>query len=233
MLVSGDRYQAEFEQHLSELSFGAIPYDEESCRSGLTRRLKICSRPALVMLGPQQQRQVINDKVQLTGDYIRDFPYHPKRCGDFKFFPMEINLHKCVLIFCEEADDQVQADIMRACQSAAEELWLQPSTDDNLHSHHHDGSSCSDGGGRDGNGKGGGVKIFWNVKPNPVSESLRSAIGLPMDGRLHMVLLDLPDDCAYHVATLSLSSTLQSCDGIASNDIVQFCRNPGVRRQLI
>jgi hypothetical protein len=222
LLVSGDRSKAEFEQHLSELSFGAIPYDEESCRSGLARRLKIHSGPALVMLGPNKPRQVINDKVHLMGDYIRDFPYHPKRCGDFKFFPMEINLSKCVLIFCEEADDEVQADVVRACQSASEDLLLllMPTNDSNGNNN---GGPCASDRAE--------FKIFWNMKPNAVSESLRSAMRLSMDGRLHMVLLDLPDDCSYYVATELSSTTL--CDGIASNDIVQFCKNPGERRQLV
>ncbi|KAI2508258.1 hypothetical protein MHU86_6187 [Fragilaria crotonensis] len=233
LLVSSDRCNADFEQHLSELSFGAIPYEEVACREGLTRRLKIRNVPALVMLGPNE-REVINDKVHLMGDCIHDFPYHPKQCGDFQCFPMEINLHKCVLIFCEESDDEVQAGIVRACQEASEELLRLSSS-----------SSAASAGASGGVGSGDTVelvKIFWNLKPNAVSESVRSAIHLPLDGRLHMIMLDLPDDCAYYVATStttgkssSLSQPLPKvvCDEITADDIVRFCKNPGVRRKLV
>ena len=167
------------------------------------------------MLGPNE-RKVINDKVHLMGDYISDFPYHPKRCGDFKCFPMEINLSKCVLIFCEEADDEVQAHVVRACQVASEQLLRK-----SLSSSAAGGEAVSL------------VKIFWNLKPNPVSESVRAAIHLPLDGRLHMIMLDLPDDCAYYVATTDESSSQTVRDEISSDDIVRFCKNPGVRRKLV
>lgn len=232
LLVSSDRCKADFEQHLSELSFGAIPYEDVSCREGLTRRLKVRNVPALVMLGPNE-REVINDKVHLMGDCINDFPYHPKQCGDFQCFPMEINLHKCVLIFCEECDDEVQAHVVRACQAASEELLRLSSSTDNA-------AGTATGAGACSGDTLALVKIFWNLKPNAVSESVRAAIHLPLDGRLHMIMLDLPDDCGYYVGSSTRnntagksSSSQQVCDELSSDDIVRFCKNPGVRRKLV
>ena len=62
---------------------------------------------------------------------------------------------------------------------------------------------------------------------------MRAAIHLPLDGRLHMIMLDLPDDCAYYVATTDESSSQTVRDEISSDDIVRFCKNPGVRRKLV
>jgi hypothetical protein len=66
LLVSGDRSDDEYQKHLAELSFCAIPFQDESCRVALTRRFKIRDSPALVMLGPGE-REIINDKVLLLG----------------------------------------------------------------------------------------------------------------------------------------------------------------------
>ena len=197
LLVSGDRCDDEFHQHLEGLSFGAIPYHEKACRTGLMRRLKIRSGPGLVMLGPTGE--VINDKVRLQGDYISNFPYRPKSYGDLKYSPMEISVHKCVLIFCEEVDNELQEDVMEACQLAAEEL-----------------KSFSKE----------SLKVYWNLKPNAVSESIRQITELSIDA-IQMVLLDLPDSGAYYVAT--------NLDGemITSQDIVDFCKAPGKRRYLV
>jgi len=197
LLVSGDRCDDEFHQHLEGLSFGAIPYHDKDCRTGLMRRLKIRSGPGLVMLGPNGE--VINDKVRLQGDYISNFPYRPKSYGDLKYSPMEISVHKCVLIFCEEVDHELQEDVVEACQLAAEEL-----------------KSFSKE----------SLKVYWNLKPNAVSESIRQITELSTD-LIQMVLLDLPDSGAYYVAT--------NLDGemITSQDIVDFCKAPGKRRHLV
>ena len=203
LLVSGDRCKDEFQEHLSELSFAAIPFEDESCRVALTRRFKIRDSPALVMLGPGS-RDVINEKVRLLGDYIREFPYYPKLYGDFHDSTMDMNDNQCILIFCEEADSDVQDAVMKACQVAAETLQ-----------HDDPGSS---------------VRVYWNMKPNIVSKSLRSIIHLPssVDGmqQLPMILLDLPDAGAYYVGTID------SSDAIHAHDVINFYKNPGVRRRL-
>mmetsp|Transcript_33279 Transcript_33279/g.54932 ORF Transcript_33279/g.54932 Transcript_33279/m.54932 type:complete len:227 (+) Transcript_33279:1039-1719(+) len=204
LLVSADRYDSEFHEHLSGLSFCAIPYEAEACRIGLTRRLRVKGGPVIMMLG-RDHDEVINNNVcpMLQGDYISSFPYYPRNYGDLTSSPMEINQHKCVLIFCEGADDALQEDVMEACQLAA--TSMKPMTNESF-------------------------KVLWNLKPNGVGDWVRQATQLPPlvsdTALLQMVLLDLPDNSSYYVAT-----NLED-EHLTSQDIVNFCQNPGVRRSL-
>jgi hypothetical protein len=100
IFVSGDDSEASFYKYWSQMSCGAIPYDEHEARDCLEGRLEISSYPTLLMLGPRQDegslmkgdRVVINTEVRAVienGDYITDFPFYPKRWGDLcsKYIP--------------------------------------------------------------------------------------------------------------------------------------------------
>lgn len=93
IFVSGDDSEASFYKYWSQMSCGAIPYDEHEARDNLEARLEISLYPTLVMLGPKQDdesttngdRVVINTEVRAVienGDYITDFPFYPKPWGD-------------------------------------------------------------------------------------------------------------------------------------------------------
>lgn len=180
LLVSADRYEDEYFQHASSLSFGSLPFEDEACRVALVRRLKINGGPALVMLGPNSL-EVINDKVcpnhLITSDFIAEFPYEPRSFGELKDCPLDMNAQKCLLVFCEEADDEVQHQVMQACQVAAQSLE--------------------------------GVKVLWTLNPNAVSESIRQMTQLPYNGNPAMVLLDLPDHGAYYVGPPVVQEVVQ------------------------
>jgi hypothetical protein len=201
-LVSADRYDDEFHEHLSGLSFCAIPYQSEACRVGLSRRLKVKGGPVIMMLGRDHNELINNDvSPMLQGDYISSFPYYPRAYGDLKNSPMEINQHKCVLVFCEGADDALQEDVMEACQLAADQM--KATTNESF-------------------------KVLWNLRPNAVGDWIRQATNLPLTNTalVQMVLMDLPNNSAYYVAT-----NIED-DMLSSQDIVDFCKSPGVVHNL-
>jgi hypothetical protein len=125
---------------------------------------------------------------------------------------MDMNDNQCIVIFCEEADSDVQAHVVTACKLAVETLQ------------HEDSENRRQGSAATSNE---GVRIYWNVKPNIVSESLRSVLQLPSVDvqQLPMILLDLPDSGAYYVTTID-------GDAIHAQDIINFYKNPGDRRSL-
>ena len=93
IFISGDDSEASFYKYWSQMSCGAVPYEEQKARDDLESRLDILSYPTLVMLGPKQDvasttrgdRVVINTEVRAVienGDYITDFPFYPKPWGD-------------------------------------------------------------------------------------------------------------------------------------------------------
>ena len=150
------------------------------------------------MLSPND-RLVLNGKVSpsqlLRPEFLRQFPFHPKKYGDLKEYPTEMNNNRCLLVFCEQADDDLQRQVMEACRTASHEL-----TDD-----------CT---------------VLWTTEPNAVSEAIREATLLRHETDVQMVLMDLPNQGSYYVAS-NLS------DDFSAKDILNFVRTPGQQSRLL
>jgi len=202
LLVSADRYEDEYYEHLSGASFGAIDYRDEECRAGLMRRLKVCAGPVLAMLSPavDGNRSVINYQLlpSFTSGSIADFPFHPKLYGDIKDDPLAMNEEMCILILCELSDDIVQEYVKEACISASKELQTQSAN----------------------------VKIFWVFEPNQVSDCIRQSTCLSQTEDIQMILLDLPNDSTYYIPSKPIDEDL------SAQDIMQFYHAPGLKRRL-
>lgn len=184
IFVSGDDSQASFYKHWSQMTFGAIPFEDQVAREGLESRLDIASYPTLVMLGPKPEdesenfgdRPVINKEVRAVienGDYISDFPFYPKAWGDLCKTTDDINTHKCLIVFHEGGDDEEQIDIEDAIREVAEEYR---------------GDEF--------------IKFYWaNDQGSTLSSNIREACSLgPIQGEPVMVLLDIKADGSFYVS---------------------------------
>jgi len=132
LFVSGDDSVAGFYKYWSEMTFGAVPYEDQDARRALESRFEITSYPQLIMLGPRPNddadnfgdRPIINKEVRAVienGDYITDFPFYPKPWGDLCKTTDDINMHKCLVVFHEGGDENDQLDVEDAVRDAAEE----------------------------------------------------------------------------------------------------------------
>jgi nucleoredoxin len=182
--VSGDDSQAGFYKYWSEMTFGAIPFEEQEAREALENRFEIAEYPQLIMLGPKPvddtdnfgDRPIINKEVRAVienGDYISDFPFYPKPWGDLCKTTDDINTHKCLVVFHEAGDENDQMDIEDAVTEAAEEYR---------------GDEF--------------IKFYWACDADsPLAANIRHAIGL---GELQdvptMVLLDIKNDGDFYVS---------------------------------
>ena len=108
------------------MNFGAIPFSSKTARTGLIQRLAIRGYPTLLMLSPLDDssgdRTIVNANIRgiiETGDYISDFPYFSKPYGDLNHTQLDINSHKCLIVFHEGGDDTEQDDIMDAMKRAS------------------------------------------------------------------------------------------------------------------
>lgn len=108
------------------MNFGAIPFSNITARTGLLQRLAIRGYPTLLMLSPTDHssgdRTIVNANIRgiiETGDYLSEFPYNSKLYGDLNHTPMDINDHKCLIVFHEGGDDTEQNDIMDAVKRAS------------------------------------------------------------------------------------------------------------------
>jgi len=202
LLISADRYEDEYFQHLSGAPFGAVAYEDETCRTALIKRLKVRGVPVLAMLSPviDGDRSIINYQLppSFTFSSVPDFPFHPKKCWDLKDDPLAMNEEKCILIFCELSDDIVQECVKEECVLAANELQLQ-------------------------NAK---VNVFWICDPNEVSDCIRQSTCLSLTEDIQMILLDLPDDSTYYVPSQSIN------EDMLAQEIVKFYHSPGLKRRL-
>lgn len=156
------------------MSFGAIPYDERQAKAALSSRLGVRGIPALIMLSPE--REVINDSVRdvmQSGDYISEFPYYPKMCGELNSSGDAINKHKCVVVFHEAGDDSEQDDVREALQAAAEN-----------------------------NKDEKNLRFFWATSSGGLATILRDTLklGAPSEDPI-MVLVDVPNGGAYYVSS--------------------------------
>ncbi len=184
IFVSGDESQASFYKYWSQMSCGAIPFEEQDAREGLESRLEITSYPTLVMLGPKPDdedenfadRPVINTEVRAVienGDYITDFPFYPKPWGDLCKTTDDINTHKCLIVFHENGNEGEQMAVEDAVKETAEEYR---------------GDEF--------------VKFYWaNDANSALSSNIREACKLgPLKQTPTMVLLDVKSDGSYYVS---------------------------------
>lgn len=245
IFVSMDHQKSFFHQYASKMPWLVIPYDDEyNNSSSLHLREQISHQylgttraiPHLCMFNPEGVLQ----QNHINHDY--DFVYHITKDVEGKYFPWSSNCFNsiassscygniqdypvvmneipCIIVYCEQADDEVQENVQKACMQVAHQL--------------------------NNNKSKKTVQILWVLKPNPVSDCIRQATNIscdfnynhPFDDEIQIVLLDLPDNASYYVNSSSIShqNTFNNDDcqdeKFLIKEIVRFYRNPGIRRQL-
>lgn len=180
--MSSDRDQRGFDEYYSTMPFGALIFEDREAKTNICSRLKVRSIPHLVMLGPCSagdggDRQIINDNLRSifdTGDYLRDFPYVPKRYGDLNKTVDNINSFRCVIVFCENGDDEEQESvqsILRQCaeSTAATEL--------------------------------SSMRWLWADAPTGLAKKIREVLkfGAVGSDQPVLVLLDIPNQGSYYI----------------------------------
>jgi len=161
------------------MTFCAFPFEDRQAKADLSSRLGVGGIPSLIMLGPKPagggDRPVINDTVRSIiehGDYISEFPYHPKTFSDLSQSSDAINKFKCLLVFHEGGDDEEQDDIKQAVTTVAQ--------------------SCSDK----------NLRFFWATSSDGMAEDVRNFLNLgPVKEKPLMVLVDIPDDGSYYISS--------------------------------
>ena len=180
--MSADESQKEFDSYFNDMPWCAIAFEEREAKKALEKRLEITSYPTLLMLGPVPadeddnfgDRAIINPDVRAVienGDYITDFPYYPKPWGDLCRTTDDINTHKCLIVFCEGADDEEQDKVEEAVKQAAEDYR---------------GDEF--------------IKFYWANDPDAtLSSNIRNACELgDLQEEPTMILLDMQDDGAFY-----------------------------------
>jgi len=124
--VSSDRDANGFQEYYAEMPFWALPYEERDAKAHLSKLFGIRGIPALLILGPVPEgggdRPLINDNLRgiIDGGDFSEFPFYPKPYADLSLGADGINEHRCLVVFCENEDDDEQRDIVEMVKKVAE-----------------------------------------------------------------------------------------------------------------
>jgi len=215
LYLSSDMEEPSFRNFHSTMPFGAIPFEHRDAKMAIASKYNITRIPTVVVLGPVGEngidRPLINADARSIFEepeseyprYLCEFPYQPKRFGDFNRCTQDINNTKAVVVFCEYCDDCEQEDIEEAMQCAS--------------------SSCMED----------DLRFLWVHEPTPYSQALRTALNIQSKGsnqalsectRPRMVLLDFANEGTYYLANRCENDT----DGdITTQGVLDFANNPG------
>ena len=182
VFVSSDRDVDGFNEYYATMPFCALPYEEREAKQLLGKRFGIRGIPALLMLGPVDEetgdRALINDNLRGVidaGDFS-DFPFRPKPYQDLAIGADGINEHRSLVVFCENEDDDEQAEIVQLVKAVAEKQQ------------HNKKNSVS--------------KFFYATQPGGVVAAVRKVLKLQnkLDGVI-MALLDIPDNGGFYISS--------------------------------
>ena len=186
VFVSSDRDEEAFKEYYGEMPWLALPFADRAAKNALSKMMEVDGIPSLVVLGPKEdgKREVINGSArgEASIDNIAAFPWYPKPYGDLsksvECGGSDINETASVIVFCEGADDDEQADIVACVKEVAEKKELK-------------GADGSD------------FLFFYGTKSGGYVDRVRQLCGLDGDdkkGEVCMVLLDIPDNGGYYVS---------------------------------
>ena len=177
VFVSSDRDLESFNEYFDEMTFCALPFEEREAKQHLSKRFGIQGIPSLLILGHLEEngeRPLINDSVRgfIEAGDLADFPFHPKPYQDLAMGADGINENKCLIIFCENEDDDEQRDIVEVVKQVAEKH------------------------------KDSGIKFFYATQPGGMVAAVRRALSIDkkMDA-ITMALLDIPDNGGFYLQT--------------------------------
>lgn len=182
VFVSSDRDVEGFNEYFGTMPFGALPYEEREAKHLLGNRFGIRGIPALLVLGPVDpeigDRELINDNLRGVidaGDFA-DFPFRPKPYQDLAMGADGINEQRSLVVFCENEDDDEQAEIVQLVKAVAEKQQQ--------------------------NKKSSVGKFFYATQPGGVVAAVRKVLKVEnkLDGVI-MALLDIPDNGGFYISS--------------------------------
>mmetsp|Transcript_24994 Transcript_24994/g.44302 ORF Transcript_24994/g.44302 Transcript_24994/m.44302 type:complete len:431 (-) Transcript_24994:139-1431(-) len=185
LFVSSDRDEESFQEYYGSMPFWAIPFEEREAKGKISKKYGIRGIPSLLILGPVPNdggdRPVINASlrgiIEGGNDLVSEFPFHPKPYADLAGGDADgINDHRSLVVFCENEDDEEQAEIVQMIQKISQEM-----VDDNAYS--------SD------------MKFFYATQPGGMVDAVRKVLKLENKrDTVVMVLLDIPDNGGYYLS---------------------------------
>ena len=176
VFVSSDRDVKGFNDYYGEMPFGALPYEERESKLLLSKMFGIKGIPALLILGPVDaggDRKLINDNLRdvIEAGDLADFPFRPKPYQDLAVGADGINGNRCLVVFCENEDDDEQAELVNIVKTVAEKR------------------------------KDSEIKFFYATQPGGFVPAVRKALKIQnkLDGVI-MALLDIPDNGGFYIS---------------------------------
>jgi len=122
VFVSSDKDEGAFNEYYDEMTFCALPFNLRDTKGELSTKFKVQGIPKLIMLGPvgdDGDRPLVNGNVRsfIEEEDLGEFPFDEKPYGSID--DMELNEHKCVVIFNENGDDDEQEQVKTAAKEIA------------------------------------------------------------------------------------------------------------------
>lgn len=175
--VSSDRDESAFNEYYGEMPFFALPFEHRQAKQQLSKRFGIQGIPSLLILGPVPDgggdRPLINDNIRgfIDADQLTEFPFLPKSYKDLAVDADGINDTKSLVIFCENEDDDEQAEMIELVKKVSDK------------------------------NKGNGMSFFYATQPGGAVDAIRKALKIEkqLDGVI-MALLDIPDNGGYYIS---------------------------------
>jgi hypothetical protein len=199
LFLSSDLDSTAFRESLNILGCAAIPYEEHNARKEIAEVLSInrTGIPNLLMFGPKPRNFSRRDRPLLNAnvcdifwscpspdELVSAFPFLPKLFGDINQISNSINETKCVLLFCEDCDDEVQEEVRRILKSASKAY-----------------NGCTS------------LRFYWACESTILTEALRESLNFGAPNGVLMTLLDLSSNGSYYVGgpseNLSVNSVLE------------------------
>jgi nucleoredoxin len=127
LFVSSDNEDSEFNEYYSEMPWLALKYEDRDAKSALSSMFEVEGIPSLVVLGPKVngKRAVINGSARgsASEDNLAAFPWPPLPYGDLsqgvECNGSDINDSPAIVVLCEGADDDEQAECVQAIKDVA------------------------------------------------------------------------------------------------------------------
>jgi nucleoredoxin len=178
VFASSDRDEKSFDEYYAEMPWLALRYSDRDAKNALSKVFNVEGIPTLVVLDKKidGKRKVINGgaRSDATLDNVGEFPWPLKPYADLSkgvdCNGSDINDSPAILVLCEGADDDEQAEIVAAVKEVASKQ------------------------------KGGDLLFFYGCTLEGPVPRVRELCKLKDPEKVILMKLDIPDNGGYYVS---------------------------------
>jgi len=198
IFASSDRDQAAFDEYYGEMPWLALPFSDRDRKAALSKSLGVSGIPMLVILDENLEVINANARGAVSSDQEGvNFPWVPPALANLADGPEGLNDESCLIALLEGCDDDEQREAMEVLKPIAEKYK----------------QAAKEGSDQDS------ILFFFATGNDSITSQIRKLTGVkPKGSEPQLLMLDIPDDGAFHVADLGK-------DGLTAESVGRFLQD--------